>query len=282
MTGPETPYPLGRRVNHDPASRAFAFQAPAKVELKAVDWTRRVGIFDQGNLGSCTGNTAGGWLATDSVQRQGYTVVDIGVNSGLAVAVAALPVVQTGVPVDEDLAVRIYGRATEIDPFFGTYPPDDTGSDGLSVAKVLYQWGLIERYEHCFSLDAFLAALQVGPVLVGSSWHEDMFWPDADGFVHPTGPEVGGHEYLAVAYDPVSQVITFANSWSEVWGFNGHFKMHVEEFRGLLQNEGDATVLYAKVVAPEDPSDPGESPPFGLRQLLTWLVALIKRLLGLD
>src|SRR5215218_3923484 len=61
---PDAPYGMGRQVNHDPRSRQFAFRAPPKVELRAVRYERHVPIFDQGNLGSCTGNAAVGCLAT--------------------------------------------------------------------------------------------------------------------------------------------------------------------------------------------------------------------------
>ena len=58
-----TLFALGRHVNHDPRSRRFAFRAQ-QATLAPVFHERHVPIFDQGSLGSCTGNAALGILAT--------------------------------------------------------------------------------------------------------------------------------------------------------------------------------------------------------------------------
>jgi hypothetical protein len=99
-------------------------------------------ILDQGALGSCTGNAAAGALGTDPL----YNTLPAGHP-----------------PLDEDFAVRVYSAATKIDPWPGDYPPDDTGSDGLSAAKACKALGLIPGYLHATSLDGMQAALQDTP-----------------------------------------------------------------------------------------------------------------------
>jgi hypothetical protein len=47
-----TGHRLGRNINHDPRSLRFVV-APAQVDT-TVSWPRKVPIFDQGQLGSCT------------------------------------------------------------------------------------------------------------------------------------------------------------------------------------------------------------------------------------
>ncbi len=142
-----TPYPLGRRVEHDPRSRNYAFTQAVAV-LKTVSH-RSYGLpLDQGNLGSCTGNAAAGALDTVPLHKTGERILR------------------------EKDAVTLYEAATRLDPWPGSYPPDDTGSSGLAVAKACKNAGYITGYRHAFGLDQALAALQVGPVITGIPWYE--------------------------------------------------------------------------------------------------------------
>src|SRR2546426_293915 len=178
------PRALGRHIEHDPRSLAYAHGVLPKTAIKSVDWTRRAPIFDQGNLGSCTGNAAAGLLATDSASRTGLTSVTVDGHV---------------LPVNEDLAVQVYKLATRLDDIKGTYPPDDTGSSGLGAAKALKKLGLATSYTHAFSLSALKSALQNGPVMVGTVWLESMFNVSAaTGFVDVIheSPVAGGHEYV--------------------------------------------------------------------------------------
>lgn len=211
-------FPLGRLREHDPRSRAFAF-SPATLTLPAysVTHTRRVPIFDQGSLGSCTGNAAAGWLGSDP--------------HGTAKA-------------DEALAVSLYSEATRLDGFDGEYPPDDSGSSGNAVAKALKRRGLITRYEHAFSFRAALAAIVVAPVIVGVPWYENMFEPLDSGYVEIGGDVVGGHEFLIRGIDPRRQHVLCDNSWSTAWGRRGRFWLRFATLERLLAEQGDCTILH--------------------------------------
>lgn len=231
MTTPAR-YGLGRLVNHDPRSRAFPFAArpEAAAPVGTVRWTRRAAILDQGQLGSCTGNAAAGWLGTDDAQQQGRA------------------------DVTEALAVDLYSAATKLDPWPGAWPPDDTGSDGLSVCKVLQARGLISSYTHCFGLGDVLAALQSGPVITGTNWYEGMFEPAARGLVEISGAVAGGHEYVVEGVDVERRELVFANSRGANWGEHGHFRMSYETYSRLLSEQGDATVPHAPVLAGPQPA----------------------------
>lgn len=248
---PDLPHGLGRHVNHDERSRAFKIRRD--VPINPVEWARRVPVFDQGQLGSCTGNAAAGWLATDNAVRQGLTEVGSG-SDPIAI-------------IDEAVAIDIYAKATAIDPFDGAYPPDDTGSDGLSVTKVLQSMGLVDVYGHAFSLPDALAALQSGPVLFGTNWYDGMFTPH-NGEVRVSGRVAGGHEYLCVGYDPARSVLRFVNSWGPDWGDDGYFVMTEATVNRLLSEDGDATAPHAVIVAPPDP-DVDERPSWW-GDFLTW------------
>jgi hypothetical protein len=226
------PHGMGRHVNHDPASRRFAFRAPPKVDLRAVRHERHVSIFDQGALGSCTGNAAVGCMATGEF----YATITEADADWLE-------------PLDQGSAVRCYSDATAIDPWPGTYPPTDTGSDGLSVAKVLKAAGAISGYVWAFSLEDALAALMDRPLITGTLWLNDMFQPSADGLVTPGGSIAGGHEYVIDEYDPVRGWIGFTNSWSAYWGKSGRFYMEAEKYGALLARDGDVT-SFVPIVEP--------------------------------
>lgn len=79
-----------------------------------------------------------------------------------------------------------------------------------------------------------------GPVVVGTSWTNDMFNPDAKGYVKPTGGVAGGHCYLMLEKLDDEDAYVFQNSWGATWGQNGRFRMKRSDFGGLLQDSGEA------------------------------------------
>ncbi|MFD7999958.1 hypothetical protein [Streptomyces mirabilis] len=242
--------PLGRHVEHDPRSLDFAHGVLPKTAIKTVDWIRRTPIFDQGSLGSCTGNAAAGLLGTDSAARTGLTSATI---SGSVV------------PVDEDLAVQVYELATQLDSIKGTYPPDDTGSSGIGAAKALKKLGLATSYTHAFSLDALKSALQNGPVMVGTVWLESMFDVGSNGYVKVDRKSqvAGGHEYVLSAYDTTRQAFRMDNSWGEFWGARGSAWLSEADVQWLLSQQGDVTVpawVTAPVPVPTPPPSPTPAP----------------------
>jgi len=217
---PDTPYPLGRLREHDPRSRAYPFAAPARLELPKYSWTwsRRAPIFDQGSLGSCTGQAAAGWLGSDARGQRGNAHAD------------------------QALAVSLYSEATRLDQWDGAYEPDDTGSSGVAVCKAMRNRQQITTYRHAFTFNAVLSALLKGPVLVGVPWLGDMFWPLDSGYLKCTGQEEGGHEFLIRGADPRRKHVLADNSWSTDWGRKGRFWLHWADLEMLLGRDGDCTV----------------------------------------
>jgi hypothetical protein len=226
---------LGRHVNHDPRSRRYPIRRAAP--LTSIRHARHVPVFDQGELGSCTGNAAVGCMGTGAF-------------------FATLTGRATEYFEDEAGAVRCYGDATAIDSYPGVYPPTDTGSDGLSVAKALKARGEISGYEHAFSLDQALRGLMDRPQITGTNWTTGMFDPDRDGIIHPTGTLAGGHEFVMDEYDQARGLVGFTNSWGPGWGLAGRFFMQAEEYGTLLEQDGDVT-SFVPITAPPPTPAPG-------------------------
>lgn len=217
--------PLGRHIEHDPRSRTFPFLSTpvAAPPLRTVRWRRYGGVFDQGDLGSCTGNAGCGAMNTLPLHHAGehlYREAD---------------------------AIELYSEATRLDPYDGEYPPDDTGSSGLAIAKALRARGLITEYRHAFSIDEAVSALMSGPVITGVSWYEGFDHPDVRGRVAIAGQVRGGHEFLAHGYelrpDPLDSLVHCDNSWGNSWGVRGHFTMTARTWGELLDEQGDVTIL---------------------------------------
>lgn len=238
---------FGRHVNHDLRSRQFAFDGRG-VELKTVRHPRYIPVLDQGNLGSCTGNAGTGALGTGSL----WATVPPGLLSA------------NDPNFDEKFAVQLYSDATKIDSYTaGDYPPDDTGSDGLSIAKVLKNRGLISGYQHTFTLSDALSALVTGPVIIGVNWYNSMMNTDSNGFLNiPAGASIaGGHEVVLDEINVEKQYVGGTNSWSPLWGVAGRFKLAFSTFERLLKEDGDCTVFVPVTQPAPTPGPVNPLPP---------------------
>lgn len=238
---------LGRHVFHD--SRSLRYPYRGFSAITSVQHQRRVPVLDQGDLGSCTGNAALGCLGTGIFYDTVRALFDDPARAD---------------EWDESEAVTIYGDATKLDAYDGTYPPLDTGSDGLSVAKVCVNRGYIAGYEHAFGVQNALYALMERPLLVGMNWYDSFFEPDRFGEVRieKTARVVGGHEVVLDGYTASQGQFHFTNSWGEGWGQAGRFSMAGEIFERLLDEHGDVTVFTPRTLpAPvPDPEPPAPAP----------------------
>jgi hypothetical protein len=208
-------YPLGRSQAARPdRSLAYAYKATPR-RLIGKTHTSHIGILDQGNLGSCTGNATVGALGCDPYfATQKLTL-------------------------DEKLAISVYSLATTLDDYSGAYPPTDTGSSGLAAAKSAQRLGLISGYQHAFNLSAALTALQDGPIITGIDWYESFFTPSTAGLIAIQSRDTieGGHEVCIDGYDDANQLVWFRNSWTDGWGVKGRACMSVSTWAQLLASQ---------------------------------------------
>jgi hypothetical protein len=238
---------LGRHVQHDPRSRAYAVSDDLlpSTYTSAVHQVR-IPVLDQGDLGSCTGNAAEAFAGSDPLY------------SDIPISVKARP--SSSPDVAEQQAVALYSAATKLDDVHGQYPPTDTGSTGVAVAKAAQTAGLISGYQHAFSLDTALKALAVSPLIIGVNWYEGFDQPDANGVVKVSGEVRGGHEFLLFAIDAEQQRVLARNSWGTIWGVQGTFSFSWDDFGRLLDEDGDATLFVPLTSPAPTPTPPVPTP----------------------
>jgi len=208
---------LGRQVEHDPASRDFSAGTAA---IKSVRHKRHGTVFDQGELGSCTGNAMAGSLMTEPFWVKGRALTEVD-------------------------AVKLYKAATKLDSIPGSYPPKDTGSSGLAVMKAAVNAGYLTGYAHSFSLDQLLGSLVLRPGILGINWYTSFDSPKPDGEcpLTPSATVRGGHEVELFGLDAEKERVWCYNSWGTTWGGrrNGTFYFSWKTLQHLLDEQGDAT-----------------------------------------
>jgi hypothetical protein len=246
---------LGRHVRHDDRSADYAIGEMPRSAIKNVEWERHIPILDQGQVGSCVPNTGTELLATDAL---GYT----GVSSVTVEKADTQGEFSAGSSWDlnEDFALQLYRLLTRIDSYAGQWEPDDTGSDGLTLAKGLVMLGLSDTYRHAFSYKAAVSALQSGPVGFGTVWYNSMFEPDKNTgeiTVDPSSGVAGGHEYMSRRFDADNDRVWIDQTWSESWGLDGRAWISGAGMTTLLKAKGDVTQPHLVGAAPA----PGPVPP---------------------
>lgn len=213
---------LGRHVLHDARSLDYdAAEMVASVTSEKTTIHARYGeIFDQGDVGACTGMAALGLMNTEPFAGSKlFTTQD---------------------------ALEFYSRETALDDrqIPGRYPPEDTGSTGLWSMKQLRADGLIPGYRWAFSLTTVKKLLQVSPISLGLPWFNSMFSVDRNGFmvVQSFTGLAGGHQIEAVGVDFERQAVLLANSWGDGWGQNGFAYLRFTHLDQLLKLHGDVSV----------------------------------------
>lgn len=202
---------------------------PQPAPVASVLWDNSDAVLDQGNTGHCVGGGCAQFGNTQPVDDH-FTNTDLH---------------------------AIYYEAKVIDG----EPKAEDGSSVHSGVKALKNRGRVGTYAWSSKLDEIKAwVLTKGPMIVGTLWYQNMFYPDPNGFVKPTGSVAGGHCYLIIGWDDADNV-TFLNSWGKSWGNNGRFFMKASDFATLIDGnfEGCAVVELPLAAVEEEDSGSGDS-----------------------
>lgn len=230
---------LGRLVEFDSRSRRFPIRElfrPDHEVPQSMHWALDV-VLDQGPDGACVGF---GWTHE----------------------LIAEPVPIAGL--DHQFAKEtVYWGAQRIDQWRGgEYPggdPQYSGTSVLSGAKVLRSMGYIPEFRWAFGLeDTVLAVGHHGPAVLGIHWRADMGDTDANGYIHASGDEQGGHCICMVGVEIVwkegsaqakwtdvdltQSYAVLHNSWGPSWGVNGEAKIILQDLGDLLKHDGEASI----------------------------------------
>lgn len=236
---------LGRNVNFDSRSRAYAVQ-PVAATVRSVRHTAWIGILDQGQVGACTG-----FASVACAYREPF------VPGPTSQPFAA----------DNAGGLSWYRRNTAEDGFAGTYEPEDTGSDGLTASKVAVETGQASGYQAALDLDSSLLALMATPGITGIPWFNSMFNPETGGLlsVDVTSGQAGGHELcvdeIVAADDPGNgtgvMLVGGPNSWGTSWGAGGRWYLRASDWWELRKRDGDVYFWTPPSVPAPQPVDPG-------------------------
>ena len=211
----QPPGTMGRQMVHDSESKAY----PVAGVVDRSKWvTKYIRIFDPViNPNQCHGECTGCAKAMQ-MNSDGNRV--------------------EGVVFDMDDAHNFYHHATIFDPFEGVWPPSDTGSSGLASAKAAKKLGIGGEYRHVFNgADGVVQQIMEGKtVSVGTWWYDGMSHPNVHRVIEPTGPRVGGHQYLARAYVAPTDLVIIRCWWGRYRDV-GIKRAHLNE---LILDGGDA------------------------------------------
>lgn len=120
----------------------------------------------------------------------------------------------------------------------------DDGATSLAMAQEAQARGWIGEYRWGYSLAEFVAAIRVGPVLLGIDWYTGMDDPDEkDATIRATGSVRGGHEIVCNGADIAAGMARLKQSWGRAWGRHGHAYLPFADLEKLIADGGDVLLF---------------------------------------
>lgn len=203
---------LGALRHDDPRSAHFPLAALAlPTNPRSYTWAVNAWL-DQGQEGTCVGHA----IAHDALAR---------------------PV---RVPnVTHDTAIELFCRAQELDPFQGDCSEGQRNGTSLTAGmEAAREKGWFKEYRWAANgEDALIGIGYKGPGILAIDWHENMFYPDTNGWIRPTGNWAGRHALLAYSININTQCVWLWNNWSRLWGLNGTARLSFQDFAELLSRD---------------------------------------------
>jgi hypothetical protein len=134
------------------------------------------------------------------------------------------------------------------DQFFKDIGGNQNGALVRDSFQTLKDRGVISEYRWALSMDeVMMALLEMGPLVIGITWFNDMFEPDAEGLVHPGGGVAGGHAIEVNGINTDHGILRLKNSWGREWGINGDFHLTFDDFEYLVFGIDGEAVLATEL-----------------------------------
>ena len=119
-------------------------------------------------------------------------------------------------------------------------PQGENGSNLRSAAKVMKNLRRIDSYAFASTISQVKYwLLNRGPLIAGTIWTENMFYPDENGLLNIGGDIFGGHAYLLNEWTK-DGYIGIQNSWGDDWGTKGKAYVSSIDFEKLFGQGGEA------------------------------------------
>lgn len=243
-----------------PDHRDMLFSNTLGITVQAPTLPRFVNIIgirnkieDQGDIGSCTGNSSTSALEISIGTKRPFSKLMAYYNARI---------LDGGNAINEDVGATIrsvikglatYGACYEETwPYdvrkFAVRPSEKAYAEGKALVDRMYGF----EYMRVNNLTELKAALALGyPVTFGFSTPEIFSSPRFNTFLRFPGPKDvinGGHAVVAVGYeDRVREpYVWIRNSWGKRWGINGYFKMTQDWFTSPYRLAADMWVIRRK------------------------------------
>jgi hypothetical protein len=212
---------LGRKYSLDVRDQKYLIEnkLTTKVTNLKTRYWENVWWGNQGNTPQCVGYAWAHWIDDGPIKHNGHKP---NVNPTL-----------------------IYRESQKIDEWPGEQ------YDGTSVragAKYLKNIGKINSYLWTYNINTLInTVLNVGPVVVGTNWYYNMFFPDRKtGIIKPTGRLAGGHAYMINGIDINKKLFRIKNSWGQKWGVSGHAYISFSDMERLIKQNGEVCLAIEK------------------------------------
>jgi hypothetical protein len=214
------PFSLGREYSPDARDNNYLISKillpniPKTVPITSRYWNDNVWWGDQGSTPQCVGYAWAHWIEDGPVLHTGIH-----------------PLVTPKI---------IYENAQRLDEWPGE------NYDGTSVrggVKYLQNRRLVSSYYWAFDVNTLInTVLNLGPVVVGTNWYYNMFYPNRNGVISIGGRIAGGHAYVINGVDINTRLFRMKNSWGRSWGLQGHAYISFNDMSRLIREQGEICI----------------------------------------
>ena len=211
-------YKLGRQHHPDDRDKHYLISEhllnnpkSASTPITTRYWDDNIWWGDQKNTPQCVGYAWAHWIDDGPVYHKG-----------------AHPFVAPSV---------IYTNAQKLDEWVGE---NYAGTSVRGAVKYLKNSGLVSNYYWGYDINTLVnTVLNLGPVVVGTNWYYNMFFPNGSGLIKLGGSLAGGHAYVINGVATQSKLFRIKNSWGKSWGQGGHAYISFADMARLISEQGE-------------------------------------------